>query len=67
MNTGVEFLNDAAFTWRILDASGATIDHGESPIVSLAPSETTSVDLAGTAQHDDNWTVVEFAFAGTPQ
>jgi len=65
VNTESAFLNDAGVGWQILDGTGQTLDRGDTVIATLAPGETTSLELMGSAIHSDGWSTIEFAFNGS--
>jgi hypothetical protein len=61
-NTGEQFLNGLAFTWRVVDGSGAELDGGVVTWPTLAPGETATTPLTGSAQYVDTWIRVEFSY-----
>ena len=63
-NTGQTFLNGIVLSWRILDSAGQLIDQGQSSWPSLAPGETATLPLNGSAPFVDTWARVEFAYQG---
>ena len=63
-NTGQTFLNGIVVSWRILDSAGQLIDQGQSSWPSLAPGETATIPLNGSAPFVDTWARVEFAYQG---
>jgi len=62
-NSGNTFLNGLRVSWQILGQSGQILDQGEIFWPNLAPGETTTVPLEGTAAYDDSWVRVEFSYS----
>jgi hypothetical protein len=63
-NTSQTFLNGIVISWRILDSAGQSIDQGQTSWPNLAPGETASIPLNGSAPYLDTWARVEFAYQG---
>jgi len=61
-NTGQIFLNGIVISWRILDSAGQPIDQGQASWPNLAPGETATLPLNGSAPYLDTWARVEFAY-----
>jgi len=63
-NTGQTFLNQIVISWRIVDSAGQPIDQGQTSWPNLAPGETATVPLNGTAPYLDAWARVEITYQG---
>ena len=61
-NSGKTFLNQLVISWRIVDAAGQVLDRGQTEWPNLAPGETATLPLNGSAAFVDAWTRVEFDY-----
>jgi hypothetical protein len=61
-NAGKTFLNRLAISWRIVDATGQVLDRGQIEWPNLAPGETATLPLNGSAAFADAWARVEFDY-----
>jgi hypothetical protein len=62
-NGGDAFLNQLVISWRILDTAGQVLDQGEISWPNLAPGETSTMALPGSAPFVADWDRIEFAYS----
>lgn len=63
-NEGGVFLNGPVFAWRILDAGGRELDRGAARLATLAPGETSTIELVGRRDYREGWARVAFTRVG---